>query len=359
MVGIGSERENNRNIYIESEVTSFFGTSMSMSMSSEGVRKTNMRAMVLIICVIFMIIALHAAFTTTAALSLPTATNFGIINDTESACCDMSVAIPVTITNLENGPVAAIIFNILYNNSVMRVVGVHNGALTANWENPTYKNFNWGTRVAMVTKPPENEMIPDGANGSVALLVFNVTGEPGSWSTLSFSDIQLAEGPPDYQIGTAPAKSGIFTVVPCSLKGRVTDVVGTGIEGATVNLTLDGVSIASTSTDIWGNYWFSFAELPPGVYNLSVTKKRFWLNRTTVTINPDESTRADITLLLVGDLNNNGKSADILDVSLMWNAWANLIPKDFRYDLNHDGVEAEIEDVALMWNAWMGEIVLE
>ncbi len=307
--------------------------------------------------------------TTPTASALPRAASFGVTDDVVSVCSDMQVAIPVNITNLEDGPVPAIIFNAVYDTRVMRVVEVHNGDLTVNWEEPVYKNFEWGTRVVLAFDPERgNEVINDGASGSVALLVFNVSGggEPGSWSILSFSDIQLAEGPPDYLVGTAPSKSAIVTIERCSLKGCVRDAVGRGVGGAEVNLTLTpgGTPIASTYSDSRGNYWFTDLGLTsPGDYYLSVTKRRFWTNHTTVHINSSSGsgmcTRADIKLLLVGDLNDNGVAADIADVGLMWNAWANLIPKDFRYDLNHDGLEADIVDVTLMWNAWRGEIVLE
>jgi len=330
-------------------------------------KKRTLRLALISVSVLFLLSTiLIASASISYASALPTATNFGICDDVK-ACSDTTVRIPVNITNLENGPVLAIIFNILYNTSVMRVVEVHNGALTANWESPAYRNFDWGTRVVLVYNHNlGNGTIPDGASGSVALLVFNVSGESGSQGmlNLNFSDIQLAEGPPDYQIGTAPAKNSTFTVVSCSLRGRVTDVLDTGIEGATVTLrSLEGALIASTTTDAQGNYQFTDVATGTGTYNLSVTKRRFWSNHTNVYINFNSGagviTRADIKLLMVGDLNDNGVAADIGDVAKMWNAWAGLIPKDFHYDLNHNGVAADIGDVAKIWNAWKGEIVLE
>ncbi len=312
------------------------------------------------------------------AAALPTATNFGLteVNEITTCACsgsgsgngsdmDMQVTIPVSIMNLENGPVPGIIFNILYDTDVMRVVEVHNGALTANWGNPVYNNFEWGTRVVLAFDPEhEDGAIPDGASGSVALLVFNVSlsGEPGAWSMLNFSDIQLAEGPPDYLVGTAPPRNGTFSVVRCRLQGQVTDILDTGIGGATVTLrTMEGTLIASTTTDPQGNYWF--AELKgasAGFYNLSAVKACFWSSYTTVYINSSSNvtTRADIELLRMGDLNGNGMAADIADVAMMWNAWAGLITADYHYDLNRNGIAADIGDVAMMWNAWKGEITL-
>jgi len=53
-----------------------------------------------------------------------------------------------------------------------------------------------------------------------------------------------------------------------------------------------------------------------------------------------------------GDLNGNGKSADIGDVALMWNAYWGFVESDCRYDLNGDGIEAGIGDVLLIWKLW-------
>jgi len=58
---------------------------------------------------------------------------------------------------------------------------------------------------------------------------------------------------------------------------------GTGISGVTVNLTLNGTVIASTTTDSNGDYLIS--DQAPGEYTLTASKIRFWSDSTSVTVN--------------------------------------------------------------------------
>jgi lysophospholipase L1-like esterase len=144
------------------------------------------------------------------AFAQPTATSFGV-EDAEGYP-DTHVLIPVNITNVQNGPVPTIIFNILYNNSVINVTEVQKGTLTSNWDNPNYCNHDWGTSVVIYTST-DAYAVQNGLTGSVALLNFSVIGEAGATSVMDLSNIQLAEGAPDFQVGTAPANNGTFTVL--------------------------------------------------------------------------------------------------------------------------------------------------
>ena len=80
--------------------------------------------------VLFVVFATFA----TQALTPPTATHFGV-EDTRGYK-DTYVLIPVNITNVQNGPIPAVVFNVLYDNSVLNVVDVQRGALTSNWKDP-------------------------------------------------------------------------------------------------------------------------------------------------------------------------------------------------------------------------------
>ena len=122
--------------------------------------------------------------------------------------------IPVNITNVQNGPIPAVVFNVLYDNSVLNVVDVQRGALTSNWKDPSYCNYEWGTRVALVYDANKKQPILDGLSGSVVLLNCSVNGGSGYRSKLDFLDVQLAEGGPLYQVGTASAENGTFMVLP-------------------------------------------------------------------------------------------------------------------------------------------------
>ena len=82
---------------------------------------------------------------------------------------------------------------------------------------------------------------------------------------------------------------------------------GTGVSGVTVNLTLNstGTVVASTTTTD-GNGDYTFTNVTPGEYILTVSKIRFWSDdSTSVTVNFDETVTANCSLWLKGDLNNN------------------------------------------------------
>ncbi|MCK4732114.1 MAG: hypothetical protein KAT65_06600, partial [Methanophagales archaeon] len=88
------------------------------------------------------LLLLTAVFGTFAALtlSLPTATNFGV-GDT-SGYKNTHVLIPVNITNVQNGPVPCIKFDVLYDNRVINVTDVQRGTLTSDWAIPAYFNHD-------------------------------------------------------------------------------------------------------------------------------------------------------------------------------------------------------------------------
>lgn len=159
------------------------------------------------------ILVMSALFGTFAplAFALPTTTSFGV--EDAVGYKDTHVLIPVNITNVQNGPVPSIIFNILYNNSVINVVDVQKGALISDWEDPSYFNHDCGTKVAIVYDAIDEHAIPNGSTGSIVLLNFSVIGELGDTSRMNFTNIQVAEGHPYYQIGTAPAKNGTFSAL--------------------------------------------------------------------------------------------------------------------------------------------------
>ncbi len=162
--------------------------------------------------VLFVVFATFATFVTQA--STPLVTSFGVEDTIIGYKNDTYVLIPVNITNVQNGPIPAVVFNVLYNNSVLNVVDVQRGALTSNWRDPSYCNYVWGTRVALVYDANSKQPIPNGSSGSVVVLNCSVNGGSGYRSELIFGDVQLAEGESLYQVGTAQAKNGIFRVLP-------------------------------------------------------------------------------------------------------------------------------------------------
>jgi hypothetical protein len=119
------------------------------------------------------------------------------------------VVVPVTLTNVQDGPIICIVFDMHYTNSVIEVVGVQNGNLTSFWDSQ-YNTFTWGTRISLVYDGNTTHGVQDGSAGSLVLLNLSVIGEPGETSTMSLANIQLSDIV--YNVGTAPANNGKFSI---------------------------------------------------------------------------------------------------------------------------------------------------
>ena len=288
------------------------------------------------------------------AFAQPTANNFGV--EAASGYKDTYVGVPVNITNVQNGPVVSIIFDIAYDKSVINVVDLQKVELTAYWEDLSYLNFEWGTRVSMVYDGQTVHALQNGATGSVALLNFSVIGEPCETSMINLANIQLADT--GYNVGTAPAKNGTFTVLVYSIiTGDITDITGTGIEGVTVKLTMANPSVMKT-TNTDGTGYYSFTSLEIGEYCMNFSKPLFWENATTVTVGSGETKTVNIILWKKGDLNDNGIAADAGDLAKMKDASVGKITPDWQCDLNTNGMFADAGDLAKMKDASVGKIEL-
>jgi hypothetical protein len=142
------------------------------------------------------------------AFALSTADTVGVAD--ASGDPGTYLEVPVTITNVQNGPIISMIFDVIYNNDALSVVDVQKGALTSFWDSPTMNNFAWGTRVSVVYDGLNSHGVEDGAIGSVVLLNVSVSGEPGETSRINLTNIQFSDT--TYELGTAPVKNGTFTI---------------------------------------------------------------------------------------------------------------------------------------------------
>ena len=288
------------------------------------------------------------------ASATATADNFGV--EDASGFKNTNILAPVNITNVHSDSIVGIEFEFLYDSSVINLAGIQKGALTSQWSDPVKKGTEGDYVIGIVGAV--SKAITNGTTGSVVVLNFSVIGESSETSRMDLTNIKLVNT--TFESGTVPAKNGTFTVEGAgSVSGRVIYACnGTGIAGATVNLMKDSVITSTAITGSTGNYIFT--DVPFGTYLVNVSKNGFWDNSTSgVTLSSPTTTVDDIVLWLKGDLNNDGTSAGIGDVTMMWNAWAEEIPKDYRYDLDLDGALAGIADVTMMWNAWKEEITLE
>ena len=225
----------------------------------------------------------------------PTADSFGV-NDAIGNL-NTYVIVPVNITNAQNGPISAIIFDISYDTGILSVVGCERGDLTSNWDLPYYNNFDWGTRVSLVYDGKAEHAIQNGSTGSVVLLNFSLIGA-GS-SPMNLSNIQLSDI--NGMIGTAPAKNGTFRVdagapIVINPTANPDTIVADGIQESELSITVsDDIAIQDVTLDLTpiggelvhmcnvGNYteggvvWCIFnyttnasIGTPPGIYHLQV-----------------------------------------------------------------------------------------
>ena len=300
-----------------------------------------------------MVFSVFVAATLPASASA-TADNLSV--EDASGYKNTNVLVPVNITNVHSESIVGIEFEFLYDSSVINLAGIQKGSLTSQWGDPVKKGTEGDYVIAIVGAV--SKAITNGSIGSVVVLNFSVIGESSETSRMDLTNIKLVNT--TFKSGTAPAKNGTFTVGGAgSISGRVIYACnGTKIAGATVNLMKDSVIASTAITGSTGNYIFT--DVPFGTYLVNVSKNWFWGNSTSgVTLSSPTTTVDDIVLWLKGDLNNDGTSAGIGDVTMMWNAWAEENPKDYRYDLDLDGALAGIADVTMMWNAWKEEITLE
>jgi len=144
---------------------------------------------------------------------------------------------------------------------------------------------------------------------------------------------------------------------PTIITGQITHTNNNaGIPDVSVNLTNATTMNVVNSTHTNGTGYYNFTNVIAGDYYVNATKIRYWDNSTEVNATATET--VNLSLWLVGDLNNNGRSAGIGDLVLMNRAVLWEIPGDLRWDLNRNGRIAGIGDLVLMNRAVLGEIVL-
>ncbi len=170
------------------------------------------------VAVIVMIVFSVFITATFPSLAIVTADSFGV--EDANGYKNTEVLVPVNITNVQNGPILSIRFDIHYNNSVVNVTGAKKSTLTSFWD-IDFNNFAWGTRVALLYDGSTTHALQNGSTGSIAVLNLSVIGDPGETSMMNLTDIQLANTA--YVIGTAPAKNGTFSIL------LATSVFNTGL----------------------------------------------------------------------------------------------------------------------------------
>lgn len=184
-----------------------------------------------------LIIAVLTAAMPASALS--TADSFGV-NDAMGNPGTV-VSVPITIENVQDGPIIVVIFSITYDTSVITFNSVQRGDMIPTWDSPAYYTINGTTTVTLSYDAPNVEHgLQNGSTGTVAIFNFNVVGAGGSSSDMTMSNIQFTN--PSYQVGSAPANDGVFRVdagvpIVTNMSANPTEIEANGVAETTLTVT--------------------------------------------------------------------------------------------------------------------------
>jgi len=264
-----------------------------------------------------------------------------------------TTSMPLEITNVTNGSIQTMIICLDYDENVLQFRSIDNTAITSEWNCSIGSDNHSMTLVSY----NQSDAIPSGYSGILWNLNFEVRGVPGESTELVPMYIDFSNTSNVH--GTASAKPGIFTVdTNGTLSGDVNyECNGTEIGNVNVYLLYSGNPVATTTTDLSGNYNFSTVE--PGTYTVRFEKPGFYTKEITVKIFTGSDTYAGtVSLVIVGDINHDGENADSADVSMMIDASVGNLAVNSNFDLDGNNDFADAVDVNMMIQANVGDLVL-
>ena len=289
------------------------------------------------------------SITVSAVNNAPVA--FGVSD--ASGAAGSTVSVPLEIANVSNGPIQTIMLYMDYNKSVISLESVNTSPLTAGWIFELGDNNHSIT----LTTSNQNKAIPNGTTDDVAYLNFLIVGGPGDTCLMTPENIDFSNTANEH--GTATAKIGAFEILTFgSISGRVSHSNnGTAISEVIVELIQDDIVIATTTTSLTGEY--TFVDLLSGTYELEFSEAQFYDESSgVVEVYAGVNTIVDMSLRLIGDLDNNGVQADAADVNMMMQASVKDITANRYFDLDGNGNYADAVDVNMMLQASVKDIIL-
>ncbi|WP_129596567.1 GLUG motif-containing protein [Methanohalophilus profundi] len=270
-----------------------------------------------------------------------------------SAVEDSTLTIPLELLNVSNGPIQTIKCDIQYNESILSLESICSDNLTSGWT--VSKGIN-GHSITLTTSDSELT-IQNESSGKICNITFSVIGKAGESTELTPWNVDLANTANLH--GYASSKNGIFTVeAPGKLSGNVSyNFNGTNIENVDVSLMQSGNLIAKNTTNTSGYYIFTNIE--PGAYNIIFDKTGFYSEEISVQISAGSEIYRDANMIITGDLDGNGISADAVDVNMMMQVSVGNLASNRYFDLDKNEEFADAVDVNMMIQASVGDIVLE
>ena len=127
---------------------------------------------------------------------------------------DTDVLVLINITNVADGPIQVIMFNVTYGG----VIELVNAGRGFDLPKDNYGDAAWTATLGINKKSvtlaanKKEYALPNGTTGNIAKLYFNVnaTAIPGQASTIGLSDMDLVNT--EYVHGTIPVINGTFTI---------------------------------------------------------------------------------------------------------------------------------------------------
>ena len=188
----------------------------------------------------------------------------------------------------------------------------------------------------------------------------NAVGSAGSSSSLNISVLAMGDGNAN-DVGTYGVENGSVSITATPAKGTINGLMtnsynGDIIPGVTITLANSGGIVATTTTNSTGFY--SFSNVEAGDYFVNTSMPTFFSKPTSLTLGAGENREVNMALWLIGDLNNDGEVAGIVDVNMMIQGFVGDIPVDWTFDLNNNGDFADIVDFNMIIQAFVGDIKL-
>ncbi|MEA3325166.1 MAG: cohesin domain-containing protein [Euryarchaeota archaeon] len=146
------------------------------------------------------------------ALSQPTADSISVASDTGEN--GQTVQVPVNITNVANGPLQVIMFDVNYMHSVVDIVAVTNGdllPLDSITQQPKWTASSGGNHESVtLSTSDQTAALQNGSTGTIAVLWVSVIGTAGQQTDMNLTNIDVSSTGLEH--GTIPSINGTFTV---------------------------------------------------------------------------------------------------------------------------------------------------
>ena len=275
-----------------------------------------------------------------------------------------SVEIPVNLSQVSK--IAGVGFDLYWNTTVIDVDEIRLSEFLSPSVNSLTVHINEAegkATVALVNTEDPNYLTWE-EERTILIVRVTATGPPCSFSPLDLENVEVTDAETWNPIPVPYVEDGNITLL---CRGRIEGYVryhynGAPMEGAFVELWRGDEKIGIAVTD--ENGWYELPNLDAGTYMLIAGHERirintqymtFWNSSVTINVTAGETVVVNFTLLIRGDLNDNGR-VDIGDVAKIANMYVGNVPEEVTItDFNGNG-RLDIGDVAKLANFYVGNV---